>query len=517
MQADQGVKQSKPAGEDIAHMIDYDNSRARRLLHQAVEKDPKSVQAHVLLARSYLRSLEFEPALKWYRVAIGLDGKNHDALYSAALCQVCLGHYEDAIESYKLAWRATSTPYSLYMCGVLLHRLNRLDQAVRAYDRALALLPADGLDHPLALQGMMAALRDAGRPLTADHYAFELIQLFRRRPRPVTSQLVAIGNSVDFHEWSKYGDKSFLGEALQRRLAIDARGIRIPATFMLPQQRKALEKFATGAPKGTLYIAKPTHGTGGQGISVTHDTASLVGRKDVVVQRYVNPPYLVDGRKQHLRIYGLITSARPLRAYVYTEGIVRFAPETYDASPEKLADVSMHVTNTALHQGHPKLVISRDESKDDEGVIWSLSALLRRMKADGADVDQVFGEIKQIVEWLVRMFDADGLFERQAALGPPRSFGPKLFGMDMLLDAEGHPWLLEIQRKPASTGGALVEKINAELYANIFRMTCGLLIEDGMPPARVAALMGDHTARRQRELDIEAANRGRFVPLSLEA
>jgi tetratricopeptide (TPR) repeat protein len=501
--------------EDIVYLIDHDNSRARKLLHAEVEKQPKSVQAHVLLARSYLRSLEFAPALRWYRAALELDGKNQDALYSVALCHVCMGEYEEALEGYKTAWKTTSTPYSLYMAALMLHRLNRLEHAVRAYDRALAVLPRDGLDYPLALQGMSAVLRDAGRPLAADHYAFELIQLFRRKPRPVTSQLVAIGNSVDFHEWSRYGDKSFLGDQFKKRLEVDPNGVRIPETFRLPDERKALAAFAAKAPKGTLYIAKPTHGTGGQGISVSADLAAVLDRKDVVVQRYVNPPYLVDGRKQHLRIYGLITSARPLRAYVYAEGIVRFAPEPYDPRPERLADVSMHVTNTALHKGHPQLVISKDESKEDEGVIWSLGALLRRMQADGMDVEKVFGEIKQVVEWLVRMFDADGLFERQAAFGPPRSFGPKLFGMDMLLDAEGHPWLLEIQRKPASTGAALVEKVNAELYANIFRMSSGLLVEDGMPAQNVSALVGDHAARRQRELEIELASRGRFVPLDV--
>ena len=45
----------------------------------------------------------------------------------------------------------------------------------------------------------------------------------------------------------------------------------------------------------------------------------LCDQHDVVVQRYLDRPYLIEGHKGHCRIYGLITSADPLRAYVYSE------------------------------------------------------------------------------------------------------------------------------------------------------------------------------------------------------
>ena len=72
----------------------------------------------------------------------------------------------------------------------------------------------------------------------------------------------------------------------------------------------------------------------------------------------------------------------------------------------------MHVTNTAPHLDHPDLVIDQDPAKEDSGAVRSLSALLKRMTADGLDGGQVFGEIKALVEWLVRLIAADGLFAR---------------------------------------------------------------------------------------------------------
>ena len=51
----------------------------------------------------------------------------------------------------------------------------------------------------------------------------------------------------------------------------------------------------------------------------------------------------------------------------------------------------MHVTNTALHLDHPGLRISEDDNRDDDGAIWSLSAVLRRIDAVIADVTAVVG------------------------------------------------------------------------------------------------------------------------------
>lgn len=45
----------------------------------------------------------------------------------------------------------------------------------------------------------------------------------------------------------------------------------------------------------------------------------------IVVGRYLHKPYLISGNKFDLRIYVYVTSYDPLRIYMFSDGLVRFA------------------------------------------------------------------------------------------------------------------------------------------------------------------------------------------------
>jgi tetratricopeptide (TPR) repeat protein len=501
--------------DDIKDLIEHETTEAQHLLKGLAQALPKSVEAHLLLATSHLRRLEFDTAVTHYRAVQALDPKNDNALKNVGFCLLAKGDYPEALAAFRHAFQVLSGAGPLRYIALLSHRLGRLDEAIATYERLLATCQPTSPEIPYALQGLAAALRDAGRPIAADHATRTLVERFDREPVAVSSGLIARNNAEDFHEWSFYADKSRLAAALTARRAADPAG-RFPESFVLPDDKQALKAFAAGPDAPPLFIVKPVRSSGGQGISVTNDIATALDRDDVVVQRYLDRPYLIDGCKGHCRIYGLVTSADPLRAYVYSEGIVRIAPEPYDLRPDAPGGPSMHVTNTALHLEDPRLVISQDPAQEDVGAVRSLSAVLGRMEADGMPREQVFGEIKALVEWFVRLLAADGLFARQAAIGTPRAFPPKLFGLDVLLDTDGHPWLIEMQRTPAARGQPLVERINAAMYASVFAMSQVPLIDDTTPADLVQRLRADDAARRAREAEIEFANRGKFVLLDLQ-
>jgi tetratricopeptide (TPR) repeat protein len=497
---------------DLRALIETDQKAARPLLADLVARLPHSTEARVLLGNSYLRSLEIAPALEHYRAALALDPKSVAILSQMGLCAIALGDYEGALGLYGQAQAIAPQAHAAAMAALMLHRLGRAREAVEAYGALLAKLKRDDAERPHALRGMAMLLRDVGAPLAAERHMHELIGLARANPAGIAAALIERDNSIDFHEWTRYAQKSELARALARHAAREPGAPAFPATFVLPEDRAALLAYAAREP-GALFIAKPHRGTGGQGIAIARDVREMAGRDDVVVQRYLDRPHLTDGRKGHVRLYGLVTSLAPLRAWLYGDGIVRFAPDLYDLGEAGLANVHAHVTNTALHRGHPGLVVSEDASQDNVGAVWSLRGYLERLAADGRDVVRLRAGLKELVRGFLRMVAADGLFARQARAAPRRAFPPKLFGLDVLVDAEGEPWLIEAQRKPALSGSALVKRVNGQMFRTIFEMSCGQGLDDSMPGERIALIAKDRGALQAREAEIEAARRGLFEPL----
>jgi tetratricopeptide (TPR) repeat protein len=506
------VSASTSLTERYAPLIQTDGELARRELEAVVRAEPSSVEALGLLALANLRCLDFTRSAEAHRALLAHDPQNAESLMGLTACLMNLGEDEAALEAARAAFEATNLVNALLLVAQLLHRLGRFSEAIPIYEHLLASrIPKVNRVH--ALRGATHVLRDAGEPLRAEVFARELVRLFLAQPRLISSSIVQREQSTAFHEWYPLATKPALASLLRRGLAAEP-GARTPETFVLPGDRESLAAYVAAQPAGALYIAKPGHGSGGRGIRVTAHPEALLDERDVVVQRYIDRPYLVDGRKGHLRIYALITSADPPRAYIYPQGIVRFAPVLYDPSPEKLADVAMHVTNTALHKGRADLVVSDDPNLEDVGAIWSLSAYLKRMQADaGHDPQAVFAEIRDLVAWTLRQVRREGILHRQARSAPRRAYGAKLLGFDILLDAEAKPWLIELQAVPAAVGAPLVEKINGELFIQMMRMTTTFLLADGAGEAEAAALSPQVMAERER--DIEQANRGGFQPLDL--
>ena len=66
-----------------------------------------------------------------------------------------------------------------------------------------------------------------------------------------------------------------------------------------------------------IWIMKPVGLSRGRGISLVHDISQVSYSSDVVIQKYVHNPLLLDGYKFDLRLYILVTSFSPLEAFIY--------------------------------------------------------------------------------------------------------------------------------------------------------------------------------------------------------
>lgn len=137
----------------------------------------------------------------------------------------------------------------------------------------------------------------------------------------------------------------------------------IPTTFMLPREYSIfVEKFKE---VGGVWIMKPCGSAQGKGIFMFTRLSEISewrtdyksirnGKaddgKDVeayVVQRYLQQPLLIGGKKFDMRLYTLVTSFSPLKAYTYRRGFARFTNSRYSNDTN---DIFKHLTNVAIQK-----------------------------------------------------------------------------------------------------------------------------------------------------------------------
>ena len=76
-------------------------------------------------------------------------------------------------------------------------------------------------------------------------------------------------------------------------------------------------------------------------------------KDQMVVQRYVDDPFLVDGFKFDLRIYVMVTGINEgdMHAFIYDEGLARFCTEKYEKpTAANMKKAYMHLTNYSLNK-----------------------------------------------------------------------------------------------------------------------------------------------------------------------
>ncbi|KAG8567247.1 hypothetical protein GDO81_013552 [Engystomops pustulosus] len=120
-----------------------------------------------------------------------------------------------------------------------------------------------------------------------------------------------------------------------------------PKTFELPSEYHLfVEEFRRNP--GITWIMKPVARSQGKGIFLFRKLKDIIDwRKDgsrtdeqrdeipvenYVAQRYIENPYLIGGRKFDLRVYVLVTSYIPLRAWLYRDGFARFSNTRFTLS-----------------------------------------------------------------------------------------------------------------------------------------------------------------------------------------
>jgi len=112
----------------------------------------------------------------------------------------------------------------------------------------------------------------------------------------------------------------------------------------------------------------------------------------LVVQKYLHKPHLIDNFKYDLRVYVIMTGVNPLRVYVYKDGLARFATAEYEKPSDKnCKNLFMHLTNYAINKESENFVQSTKNNED----VASKRSMLNVLEGIGIDYgDEALDKLK---------------------------------------------------------------------------------------------------------------------------
>ncbi|KYQ46375.1 putative tubulin polyglutamylase TTLL9 [Trachymyrmex zeteki] len=233
----------------------------------------------------------------------------------------------------------------------------------------------------------------------------------------------------------------------------------MPVTFELPSDYLMfVEEYHKQ--QGATWIVKPVARSRGKGIFLFRKLKDLIEWKSrevksqqsgvpaeiYVVQKYIDNPYLVAGRKFDLRIYVLVTSFHPLKVWLAREGFARLCGQLFDL--ENIDDNRVHLTNTAIQLKASQTTEGISSIKDENGE-WNCKWALNKLR-DYLIAYYEVEVVENLMQRIAGVIMASLLAVQPAMMQDRNCF--ELYGYDILLSDDLRPWLLEINASPALTG-----------------------------------------------------------------
>jgi len=245
----------------------------------------------------------------------------------------------------------------------------------------------------------------------------------------------------------------------------------MPETYVLPRDQdffmnEKLKNFDVNN-KENLWLLKPVASSRGRGIRLLTDVNNIP--KKTIVTHYIYNPHLINGRKYDLRLYLLITGYAPLKIYLFDNGLARFCSEEYDLNPEKMNDRYIHLTNYSINK--TSLNFEQNDSVNDEfGEKWTLSTLKHYFEKNKLNFENVWTKIKDIIIKIVLTVTGMAIpLVKSFNLSSGNLF--ELYGVDILLDENLIPWLMEVNLNPSLNCDSQLDlKVKSKLLTDIFNI-----------------------------------------------
>ncbi|RXG69175.1 putative tubulin polyglutamylase TTLL1 [Armadillidium vulgare] len=141
--------------------------------------------------------------------------------------------------------------------------------------------------------------------------------------------------------------------------------------------------------------------------------------------------------------YVLVTSFRPLKAYLYKGGFCRFCTLRYDTSGQDLDNMFVHLTNVSIQKHGVRIIfcllfIKREDYNSVHGGKWPTRTF--RLFLEGTRGKEETDKLFNSITWLV--------VHSLKAVAPIMASDRHCFecyGYDIIIDDQLKPWLIEVR------------------------------------------------------------------------
>lgn len=228
-------------------------------------------------------------------------------------------------------------------------------------------------------------------------------------------------------------------------------------TFLLPEDFDTYQQVHAEN-RNRVYIAKVSISSQGVGIRIVTSPSDLMISNQVkaidsaIVQRYIENPLLLAGFKHDLRMYLLIANADPLIAFLNEEGLARFCTEVYTTpGANSKYDPKAHLTNYSINKQSKSYVLTEELLEPNDGTKRTLTSYWKTVAEAGLDVQKIKAEIKSLCQHMLKYINPHLRYSQTCRLKSSAE-GMRMMhivGVDVIIDSNGQPWLLEANSLPS--------------------------------------------------------------------
>ena len=211
-----------------------------------------------------------------------------------------------------------------------------------------------------------------------------------------------------------------------------------PETYVLPGQSDVARR-ALAADPAVTWVVKSPRLAGTQRVFTVRGEEGLNGLESpAIVQRYIDPPYLYDGRKVNIRLH--VSLVAPFRQAVrlWHDGLVFISTDAYASRTHGSRFVNPLSADKAALQTPVGEFAAPGVSLNDFTSTAIPESRRTRFRED----------LHALVAGLADRMEEAGLFGDMRAIPGTAGVPPTFFGIDIGLDADLNPWLFEAEIDP---------------------------------------------------------------------